>query len=59
MNEAFMKEQLQIVVRKNRRSGDLIQIARKADKKKLFIVIRRKPILYPTPRFLIKLNYLN
>ncbi|HHI9989690.1 TPA: hypothetical protein ACQDQH_002718 [Legionella pneumophila] len=30
-----MKEQLQIVLRKNRRSGDLIQIARKADKKKI------------------------
>ena len=35
MNEAFMKEQLQIVLRKNRRSGDLVQIARKADKKKI------------------------
>jgi len=30
-----MKEQLQIVLRKNRRSGDLIQIARKTDKKKI------------------------
>ena len=31
-----MKEKLQIVIRKNRRSGDLIQIARKAEKDKVF-----------------------
>lgn len=30
-----MKEQLQIVIRKNRRSGDLIQIARKVEKEKV------------------------
>lgn len=30
-----MKEQLQIVLRKNRRSGDLVQIARKTEKEKI------------------------
>lgn len=34
--EIIMKEQLQIVIRKNRRSGDLIQIARKSEKEKVF-----------------------
>lgn len=48
MNGAFMKEQLQIVLRKNRRSGDLVQIARKTDKKKIIHSYQEESAPLPT-----------